>query len=407
MHAFDLNEILDGIAVFLSASSFRNCILVCHQWHAVFRPHLWTSVRIPHNTTRNPITLLNLTLNAAHVQELSLIEFYETADYLGLSFPRLQSLYLSFTQTTKNCSPVAEGLGFCIVLPLEDLTDEAREILCQLDTFAMDSHGYSHGVDYGSAIAQHLRDGDGMWENLEELELSLSSLEDRDMASIMGALRSPLKKLFVTLTLFGDMSARELLNATGPRGDRIHCDRLEALSLCGCMNVSGAMVQRFLCECPNLKDIRARVLPDLDVQKDPRPWVCKDLRIFQVGLTEAVTEQRSSEPSLFIDRLSVLDRLEILGLVDTGLVVPSVNGVFMEHAAETQELMFLKVDLRKGLDRLWRLKRLRIFMMDFSDTDVFSALEAQWMARHWTRLERVMLSKVQPLEQKLDSGCLV
>jgi len=512
MHAFDLNEILDAIAVYLPAPSLRSCILVCHQWNAVFHPHLWRSVHINLRATQIVTTLPNLTLNASHVQDLSLVDFDQTDDYFSLSFPRLQSLYLSFIQVADDRKLVDAGLRlwqrhiasvqsltlinskrfvvddvwgffkgppsepFCAlrsltmklaIFPLNELNDEARAILCQLDTLALENvnladtrtdhpfgqvssprwrllsddsddndstvriqhlslrhcysiadafhlmmacrqeirsliwHNYSRAVNYVAVIVRHLRDENGMWANLEELELNLSYLEDQDLAGIIGALKCPLKKLSMTMTSFGNLSARTLLEATGPRGERMHCERLKVVFVCGCVYLSGSMVQRFLCECPNLKDFRARLLSDLDVQRDPRPWVCKNLHTFLVGFAEAVTEGPAVIPSVFIERLSALDRLEVLGIMDTGLDVPSATGVFMEHGVEVHELRFLKIDLQKGLDRLWRLKRLNTFRMDFSDTEVFSVQEARWMAKHWPRLERVMLAKVQPLEQDL------
>jgi len=83
---------------------------------------------------------------------------------------------------------------------------------------------------------------------LQKLHLAID-FHDEDLAVILRALSCPLRELDVTRSFFGDHSAQALLDASGPHGDKKHCSRLEKLFITDHGGVSGAMVQRIMCEC--------------------------------------------------------------------------------------------------------------------------------------------------------------
>lgn len=90
-------------------------------------------------------------------------------------------------------------------------------------------------------------------------------------------------------TRFGPLSAVALLETeivgTDGRIRKRHAEKLERLSLFDCEQLLGSIVQRFLCEMPNLNEIQAKVMTDRDVENDDRPWVCQK---FHMGLGLAI-----------------------------------------------------------------------------------------------------------------------
>ncbi|KAG0046628.1 hypothetical protein BGZ83_008216 [Gryganskiella cystojenkinii] len=244
-------------------------------------------------------------------------------------------------------------------------------------------------------FAQHLRQG--LWPFLESLEISMNGLRDKDMAEIIETV-GPLRVLNMDNTAFGNLSAKALLES----GNGKHCGKLETLSLDRCGHLRGWAVQRFLCELPKLRKIRARGLSDEDVEKDPRPWVCKVLREFQMGLLLRRNRQSSSSSSssslvqeesekssstVFWDRLSDLTKLTTLGLINANSVQQEAYPDWMDHE-DIQSFTLQKCSLKHGLDRL-KLKSLQNLRFDAETFQEMTIKDAQWMVEHWERLRVV------------------
>ena len=256
---------------------------------------------------------------------------------------------------------------------------------------------------------------EGMWPFLDSLQLRISGLQDKDIASILRAI-GPLRVLNLSATEFGASSTQALLETEvfglDGKTQKKHVGRLEKLLVGGCNNLTGAMVQRFLCELPHLKEIQAKVLTDQDLENDTRPWVCQDLRVFHLGIALAVRPQenvdggengvskdegKTSHPRVFpfMERLSALTRLESLHITATRSGQDKTEGEFFLSSSQDRDQRFelQKLHISEGLEQLKTLRRLVQVRMEYTGQKMTMA-EATWMVEHWPRLESVVLRQL-------------
>ncbi|GJJ71456.1 hypothetical protein EMPS_03806 [Entomortierella parvispora] len=262
-------------------------------------------------------------------------------------------------------------------------------------------------------MAKHLEEG--MWPFLDSLELRIPGLQDKDLAAVLRAI-GPLRKLNLSGTEFGPLSTTGLLETENLGQDgkvqKKHAARLEKLLLGGCNNLTGAMVQRFLCELPHLKEIHAKVLTDRDLENDTRPWVCQDLRVFHVGIALAVRniEEDQSEISKddskiphprispFMERLSALTRLESFHITSTRSGQDKTEGEFYLSSSEEQAQRFelQKLHSAGGLEQLKTLRHLVQVRMEYTGQKMTMS-EAKWMVENWPRLESVVVRQLMTM----------
>ncbi|GJJ71527.1 hypothetical protein EMPS_03877 [Entomortierella parvispora] len=244
------------------------------------------------------------------------------------------------------------------------------------------------------ALAKWLREG--QWPFLERLEIVMTQFSDQELAEILEAMPRPLKTLRMDKTAFAEASTRALLES----GEGHHRKSLESLSLVGCADLQGSMVQQFLCEMPRLRKLHARVLTDQDMAKDPRPWVCQNMRYLQVGFVYQLLSENSAEQpvevasegqlprSALFDRLAGLSNLHTLGFMNSQ-PVEERTGAQRKHTTRPD---FHKLLIQNGLDVLKSLTGLQFLLFGETDQDLTSE-EAQWMVDHWPRLRVVAVSR--------------
>ncbi|KAG0043156.1 hypothetical protein BGZ83_011769 [Gryganskiella cystojenkinii] len=300
----------------------------------------------------------------------------------------------------------------------------------------------------------------GRWPFLERLDLQSTEIPDRAMAEILSSLGRPLRSLNAISTGFGPLCARALLgqpfdfDQDGKQGHNVgmrawtgpkHSTALEVLYFHACHNVTSAMVQEFLCSFPKLQEFRARLLKEEDVLADPRPWVCKEIKVLELhfamlNLTTQVDGTGETIPVIHVPQLVappfppfsptitkrtiptipgstvLLDRLaELTQLVEyssgnhlytnrdrndliigeDGRLFPSLlfrlEGNYDKSSCDHPDFAHVNNDSYhgKGLDRLrtWRQLR-RVKLIDPAQQIWLS--DAKWMVDHWPLLEEVL-----------------
>ncbi|GJJ71515.1 hypothetical protein EMPS_03865 [Entomortierella parvispora] len=229
------------------------------------------------------------------------------------------------------------------------------------------------------------------WLYLESLTLKMYHLGDERLAEIIVAI-GPLRDLNMEQSSFGVLSAMALLESEGGK----HRTKLETLSLRGSMHLEGSMVQRFLCEFPNLMKIHAHRISVLDMERDPRPWVCRKLREFRGGV---VVRENSVIPSKE-DLTSLSPSPDAVPLV----IPPSTE--FLKRLAELTDLRVLSIELGRhaqgqaryehqqlrlscGLDNLKTLRAMKESWLSEETEQNIEIEEAEWMTKNWPKLDTI------------------
>jgi len=241
-------------------------------------------------------------------------------------------------------------------------------------------------------FAKRLRERN--WLYLESLTLKMNHLGDERLAEIIEAI-GPLRDLTLEQSYFGMLSAKALLEAEGGK----HRTKLETLSLRGSIYLEGAMVQRFLCELPSLQKIHAHRISVLDMEWDSRPWVCRKLREFLVGVVVReiphVTEymalpspssdgSSTTPPSTeFLSRLAELTDLRVLS-IELG-----------RNAQGLPRYEYQQIRLDCGLDRLKTLREMRELRVSEGTGQSIEMQEAVWMTDNWLKLDTIDLTFAQ------------
>ncbi|KAG0208561.1 hypothetical protein B0O80DRAFT_465473 [Mortierella sp. GBAus27b] len=201
---------------------------------------------------------------------------------------------------------------------------------------------------------------------------------DTEIAQIIKSIPR-IEKLGLAHTKFGDESMKALER---------HFPTLRDINLQGCKKVKSPMVQKILASCSSLLSISAETLRYEDAMD--QPWVCKNLEMFDIGLsidTGDPRKHKDQEPETYLgphqrmfERLSKLTELKYLSVCNSN--VPY-------YVRST----YIRLDLAAGLDQLKTLERLTFFSCKlalfeavFSDKG-FECVE--WMVKHWKRLEAI------------------
>jgi hypothetical protein len=214
----------------------------------------------------------------------------------------------------------------------------------------------------------------GQWPYLEKLGLG-GQFKDTELAVVIESLSRPLRALSVqTVKSFGHHAIAALINDQDGR----HRASLESFKWIEARRHfgTGTALSLILSCFPKLKVFHAPGCGDLDIYMDPRPWVCTDMRDFQVPLYFALlTHEPEDNPfslsaekirvlkpmnsipvpghmsdkdkiCIFIDRLAAWTRLETLSIGHRepppkyGRCTKSSVGVVGDSAYHTLELAF-------------------------------------------------------------------
>ncbi|GJJ71491.1 hypothetical protein EMPS_03841 [Entomortierella parvispora] len=267
------------------------------------------------------------------------------------------------TLEVNNCSSV---------LNVYQLMQDCQE----LRSLTWHSNGYPQSSELPSLMIRDLQAG--LWPFLESLDLNNDYFTDVELAHLFEVV-GPLKDLTLDFSAFGDLSSVALLEA----GSGKHSKRMETLSLSRCSALDGVMVQRFLCEMPHLKVLRANFLTQQNIEQDPRPWVCSQLEELRIAFLLEGVSIRSVIPltNIILDRLSGLSQLRILEFLKTSN---------KESMSEDCRYMALRLDY--GLDRLKILSGMEELCLEQNTEQDFRVKEAQWIMDHWPRLKMIHLS---------------
>ncbi|KAG0203516.1 hypothetical protein BGX28_004236 [Mortierella sp. GBA30] len=164
--------------------------------------------------------------------------------------------------------------------------------------------------------------------------------------------------------------------------------------------MTSPMIQEILCSCPALNSFTANMLHYRDVVARPQDWVCKNLQVFDVGVTfiGVITRPPSwhrirAEQALVLnkrekERLSRAHR-DIYNRIAQLTDLRHLN-ICRRNVGILYEEEVFKVSLESGLEALSTLKRLK----SFSCSNIFAHLRKdevsdalKWMAEHWRNLE--------------------
>ncbi|GJJ71476.1 hypothetical protein EMPS_03826 [Entomortierella parvispora] len=266
----------------------------------------------------------------------------------------------------------------------------------------------------------------GYWSFLESLDLCIE-LKDSELAQLLEAV-APLNHFTLSEMEFGELSSVALLES-GAGKQRMKLETL-SLSMCLCPEVDGSMVQRFLCEMPQLRILRAPMISAWDIELDPRPWICKNIEehslafvlasvrknltpvsgetagettaeILTAGNMDLSTRDPSSlsldlqpqppsmsqatpvSSTIFLDRLATLTHLRALLFENVDMT-------------EYERVEYLKIRLDCGLDRLKALRRLTELNLYCETGEDVDLEEAQWMLDHWPMLTKIRLWSLHP-----------
>ncbi|KAG0052679.1 cms1 ribosomal small subunit [Gryganskiella cystojenkinii] len=152
--------------------------------------------------------------------------------------------------------------------------------------------------------------------NLVSLKLDSNLYNEEDLVEFLET-RSEvgLEHLSLQDSSFGPTSWKVL------KGGTFHSRSLRVLALRDCLSVSNAMVQDMLCTLEGLEIFSATSLTNLELDQDPRPWVCRRL----VSLTVALEVTSGSINFVFMERLAKLERLKVLRMGLTTLLSPGLQ----------------------------------------------------------------------------------
>ncbi|KAG0043126.1 hypothetical protein BGZ83_011806 [Gryganskiella cystojenkinii] len=148
----------------------------------------------------------------------------------------------------------------------------------------------------------------------------------------------------------------------------------------------GPHVQTALCLLPNLERFVALRLSFENILNDPRPWVCKNMKEFELYFElEAQLDrgpiynrrQRAVEISVQDQRDQVLDRIAAF---------KNLEKLNIGHSYYREEMESLELRVARGLDRLRDLKRIRWIGFEIT-VQKLDEEDVRWMLKHWPLLE--------------------
>ncbi|GJJ74746.1 hypothetical protein EMPS_07104 [Entomortierella parvispora] len=157
---------------------------------------------------------------------------------------------------------------------------------------------------------------------------------------------------------------------------------LRRLRVEGCPWASPTTIQDLLCSMPSLEVLAVNCVSDLAIQKDPRPWVCTELKELSTAIEISLGLDGIT---LILDRLATLRRLETLNVqrAYSFTTVDEINE-YQDNDVNTR-VHELPLMLEWGLDRLETLTQLRVLGVDNGLTK-WGKDEAHWALENWTHL---------------------
>ncbi|GJJ71484.1 hypothetical protein EMPS_03834 [Entomortierella parvispora] len=270
----------------------------------------------------------------------------------------------------------------------------------------------------------------GRWPYLESLRLSISYLNDRELGEMISSMIRPIRELTIHGSAFHILASEALLKS----GKGRHVNSLEVLVIPEAKRVHGGFFQEILCSAPKLVTLHGWKLTDLDIWRNPKPWVCHKLKDFQMSLCfelsepvavgtlfskakdarqtlhpvastpprplEMVTDEDTT--AVFLDRLAKCKELETL-LLGQREHLPQTN---WRGQRELTRLSYQTLELDHGLDRLKTLRHLQRLDMRLTYM-AMTELEAIWMMEQWPSLKELRASQLSPdidLARMLWSG---
>ncbi|KAF9357006.1 hypothetical protein BGX26_004380 [Mortierella sp. AD094] len=231
---------------------------------------------------------------------------------------------------------------------------------------------------------------------LQSLDLQGAFVSDEILASILYQVYH-LKTLKASRTKFGPLcfnaligegnalALEESLGTTLSQPRRL-CKSVETLYIDSCQHVTGAMIQRLLASCPNLKYFAADKITVREIAW-AQHWACKEMRHLEIYLSaddgnDEMNENYETTPPEFMkmqrhtfEKLNTLTKLQKLVLT---------NGVG-EYGQRRKKTLDLRV--RAGLGLLRGLKELREFSFQSEIPQMMNTEEALWIADHWPRIK--------------------
>ncbi|GJJ69637.1 hypothetical protein EMPS_01985 [Entomortierella parvispora] len=140
------------------------------------------------------------------------------------------------------------------------------------------------------ALSNWIRAAGASCQNLEEIGLPYSRFENKDWDRLLSSIRL-LSCLDLNVSTFNEESWK-ILQAY-PR----HLTTLRGLDLRRCC-LPGTATHAMMCEMPNLEVFRTcNTLSTLDLQEDPRPWICmglKELALTFMVVPDGIVKKESS-----------------------------------------------------------------------------------------------------------------
>ncbi|KAF9101796.1 hypothetical protein BGX27_011328 [Mortierella sp. AM989] len=233
-------------------------------------------------------------------------------------------------------------------------------------------------AEFDEIFLQELSKSPSSFPYLESLEIRRSNATDDNLAGFLKKLPR-LSNLMIRyhrgpLSLF----CQALQSSQA-------CESLRYLALYRCYNVTSAVVQSVLENCPKLTSLYAKVVTMTDVARG-REWACRDLSYLHVLIStrnqvddqDPVSKEQFAEMQrLVFARLGKLTKLEHLNL--TSYTAIDFTG------GKTVDLR-----LEAGLDQLSGLVNLQSLTFGGDMEQQIGVQEVRWMVQHWQRLKHLV-----------------
>ncbi|KAG0052675.1 hypothetical protein BGZ83_002284 [Gryganskiella cystojenkinii] len=142
---------------------------------------------------------------------------------------------------------------------------------------------------------------------------------------------------------------------------------IKVLELIRALPVTMEMVQDMLCSLPGLEIFSAEKLTNLELERDPRDWVCLGLRVLVLSL--GIIADESGSQLVMMQNLAKLTKLEVLNMNESYFLLRPV-------------VLPLRFRLDMGLGLLGGLTRLGKVVVRDHDMNLQQEDRA-WIREHW------------------------
>ncbi|KAI8345527.1 hypothetical protein B0O80DRAFT_504285 [Mortierella sp. GBAus27b] len=427
---FDLPEIRETLAPYLSSDDLTRCIRACRTWHDSFYPFLWTSVEIPAEQKRQPPPE-KLNMHRTMVRHLVCYE-YIPVDCRSINYPGLRTLQFR---------KIRRSIGISAILG-------NNPSLSHLEFHQENTHGWPTCIIPNTLSnlstlrlnGVRLSSMDQSWMiflQLETLELQRVSMPPITLPETLWKVNeltmSSIRRMAVSIQLKLIKQCPELRRLHwGPMVERTPLDNfarsmdtwplledlcldgsnasdqqlsiiignmrrviglsvigtyfsIQAMSVlrshfhslrrfgvaCSIYGMSNTACSEFTIEvlksCPQLEHLKARGV-SAEYLMDDAPWACEgSLRVLEMSFNHVIND---SQHETIMGRLAKLVNLERLD-VSNGLPENTIT-----------------FQLRRGLGKLATLTGLRKLVLA-RDMQHLSMDDIEWMIQHWTSLTTI------------------